>query len=175
MGHPVLRKVAAKVPPNEIQTPKIQNLIRDMVETMVDYDGRGLAAPQVDESLQVVVMLWDFDQGKEPSILCLINPELEYLTKETSSFWEGCLSVPGLRGLVARPNKLRVRAVNQNKEPIDMTVEGFAATVVQHECDHLQGKLYVDHIKDMTKFAFNREYMKYLASPDDVTEPEGGE
>ena len=175
MGHPVLRQVAAKVPEAEISSPKIQTLIRDMVETMFDYDGRGLAAPQIDESLQIVVILWDFDADKEPSVLCLINPELEFLTQEKSSYWEGCLSVPGLRGLVSRPNKLRVKALNQSKENVELTLDGFAATVVQHECDHLLGKLYLDRIEDMTKFAFNREYQRFMATPETAGESEGPE
>ena len=170
LGHPVLRKVATPVPEKDVKSPKIQALIRDMIETMDDYDGRGLAAPQVAESLQVVVILWDFDSSKEPALFCLINPIIEPLTQERSTFWEGCLSIPGMRGMVSRPNKISVKGFDQKGEKVDLEVEGFAATVIQHECDHLAGKLYVDRMTDMRHFAFNREYQRYIAEPQEMAE-----
>lgn len=175
MGHPILRKVAEKVNPKDITTPKIRQLLADMAETMFEYDGRGLAAPQIHESLQILVMLWDFDPKKEPHLVYLINPQIEALTEETSSFWEGCLSVTGLRGKVARPNRIRVEALNERAEKVKFVAEGFCATVVQHECDHLFGKLYVDRIADMRDFAFNREFGKYLQDPNAEDDGEGGE
>lgn len=171
MGHPVLRKVAAPVPEKEITSPKIQTLIQDMVETMIEYDGRGLAAPQVHESLRIVVMIWDFDPDTEPYLKCLINPVIKNMTAENSTYWEGCLSVPGLRGKVSRPNKISVTALNEKGKKVEFVAEGFAATVVQHEYDHLDGVLYVDRIADLkTGFAFNKEYTKFLATPE--TSPE---
>ncbi len=167
MGHPVLRQVAKPVPEKEIASPQIQQLITDMVETMDEYNGRGLAAPQVHQSVRIVVMIWDFDPKKKPYLQVLINPELELLTQETSTFWEGCLSVTGLIGKVARPNRLMVKAFDQDGKKVQFIAEGFAATVIQHECDHLDGKLYVDRITDMKSFAFVKEYQKFLASPDD--------
>jgi peptide deformylase len=167
MGHPVLRQVAKPVPEKEIATPEIQSLIVDMVETMDEYNGRGLAAPQVHVSLRVIVMIWDFEPNKKPYLQVLINPELELLTQETSTFWEGCLSVTGLIGKVSRPNRLMVKALDRDGKKLQFIAEGFAATVVQHECDHLDGKLYVDRITDMKSFAFVKEYQKFLASPDD--------
>jgi peptide deformylase len=167
MGHPVLRKVAAQVPESDIGTPAFKQLLNDMIETMVEYDGRGLAAPQIHESLSVTVMLWDFEPNTEPKILCLINPEIKALTKETSAYWEGCLSLPGLRGLVERPNKVLVQALNEKGEKIKFIAEKFAATVVQHECDHLIGKLYIDRMTDLTQLAFNREFEKYLAGDEE--------
>ncbi len=163
LGHPVLRQLAQKVPAEKLSSPEIQTLIRDMIETMVEYDGRGLAAPQVHESIQIVVMLWDFEETKKPGVLCLINPEIKPLTEEASSFWEGCLSVPGMRGKVTRPNKIQVVALDQKGEKLEFVAEGFAATVVQHECDHLLGKIYVDRITDLTQFAFNREFQTFIA------------
>jgi len=163
MGNPVLRQVAKPIPPKEILTPKVQELLQDMVDTMFEYDGRGLAAPQIHESLQALVMIWDFEPEKKPTLLFLINPEIKVLGDEKSSFWEGCLSVPGLRGKVSRPNKIQVTALNQKAEKIEFVAEGFAATVIQHECDHLQGKLYVDKIENMKDFTFNREYSKFIA------------
>ena len=113
MGHPVLRQVAKPVPEESINSPKIQSLIKDMAKTMVEYDGRGLAAPQVHESVRIMVVIWDFDEDKDPYLLTLINPELEILTDETSAFWEGCLSLPGLQGLVARPNRLSIKGFDE--------------------------------------------------------------
>ncbi len=172
MGHPVLRKVAALVPEADIKSERIQTLLKNMVETMIEYDGRGLAAPQVHESLQIVAMLWDFEPDKKPYIAYLINPVVKTLTQETATFWEGCLSVQGLRGKVTRPTRVSVECLNQRAEPVSFVAEGFAATVVQHECDHLLGKLYVDRMTDFTQFAFSREYQRYLSNPDDK---EGGQ
>ncbi len=161
MGHPVLRKVAAPVPPKEIKSETIQTLIKDMVETMFEYDGRGLAAPQVHESVQVVVMIWDFDKEVKPALRVLINPEIKALTEEKAEFWEGCLSVPGLRGMVARPTKISVSCYDQDGKKEEFVAEGFAATVIQHECDHLMGVLYVDKLTDMKQFAFIKEYGRF--------------
>lgn len=172
MGHPTLRLVAKPVPQTKIRTPEFQRFLKDMTETMFEYDGRGLAAPQINESIQVVVMLWDFDEGKEPRLMYLINPEIKPLMEEQSSFWEGCLSVPGLRGLVSRPNKIQVNALNENGEKFEFVAEGFCATVVQHEVDHLLGKLYIDRIEDMKNLAFNREFAKFHA-PEGTTPDEG--
>jgi peptide deformylase len=177
MGHPVLREKAKPVAQKEINTPKMQELFKDMLDTMFEYDGRGLAAPQIHESIQVLVMLWDFEPDKKPSILYLINPEIKNLTKETSTFWEGCLSVPGLRGKVARPNKIEVKALNHKGENIEFIAEGFAATVIQHECDHLSGTLYVDRLTSTQDFAFSKEFGRFIApnEGDAAGEEEGEE
>jgi peptide deformylase len=162
MGHPVLRQIAKPVPEKDITKPEIQKLIQDMIETMFEYDGRGLAAPQIHESLQIVVMIWDFESNTKPYLRVLINPEIKPLTEETSSCWEGCLSLPGLRGRVERPNKISVRALDAQGERIGFEAEGFAATVIQHECDHLVGKLYIDRITDLSQFGFSRECGQFL-------------
>lgn len=172
MGNPVLRKKAHPIPEKAITTPEVQGLLQDMVDTMFEYDGRGLAAPQIHESLQAVVMMWDFEPEKKPYLVFLINPEIKSLTKDTSEYWEGCLSVPGLRGLVKRPNKIEVKAFNEKGKKVEFIAEGFSATVIQHECDHLNGTLYVDRITDMTKFSFNREYSRYHTQEGDG---DGGE
>lgn len=173
LGNPVLRRFAVPVVGSEIGTARVQSLIQDMIETMFEYEGRGLAAPQIHESLRIVVMLWDFDPKESAKAICLINPEIRHLTEETSSCWEGCLSLPGLRGLVSRPNRISVKALNEKAMAVEFTAEGFCATVVQHECDHLQGKLYVDRMSDFSKLSFEREFQKYLAGPDEKgrTEP----
>lgn len=166
MGHPVLRKVAEPVPEADIKSPRIQSLIDDMIETMAEYDGRGLAAPQVHESLQLLIMIWDFDPAEEPYLLVLINPKIEHLTEETSTFWEGCLSLPGLIGKVSRPNRIRVEALDSEGKKLNFIAEDFAATVVQHETDHLNGTLYIDRIENTKDFAFTKEYQKYIARVD---------
>ncbi len=173
MGHPVLRKVAEPVPVKNITSPEMKQLLADMVETMFEYDGRGLAAPQIHESIQVVCMLWDFNPEEEAYVTFLINPVIKPLTQEKSSFFEGCLSVPGLRGKVARPNRISVECYNQRGEKQNFIAEGFAATVIQHECDHLMGKLYIDRMDDLTLLAFNREYTKFLAKEEDDDGEEG--
>lgn len=162
MGHPVLRQIAEPIPVKEIRSEKIQTLIQDMVETMFEYDGRGLAAPQVHESVQLLVMLWDFDPGQKPYLKVLINPEIKVETEDTSGAWEGCLSVPGLRGYVDRPNRISVKSFDAEGKKQDFVAEGFAATVIQHECDHLQGKLYIDRMTDLTKLAFIKEYGRFF-------------
>lgn len=176
MGHPTLRKVAEPVAEKEINTPEFQTLIDDMIETMDAYNGRGLAAPQVDVGLRVLVMIWDFDPDEDPYLQVLINPKLTYLTQEESTFWEGCLSVPGLIGKVARPNRLKVDALDEDGEEVSFIAEGFAATVVQHECDHLDGKLYVDRITNTEDFAYVEEYQQFMvATGEKPVEPEGSE
>jgi peptide deformylase len=166
MGNPVLREVAKPVSEAEIHTPEFQALIGDMVETMHEYDGRGLAAPQIHVSKQVLVMVWDFDPKEKAYLLCLVNPVIKPVTDETSSYWEGCLSLPGLRGKVTRPNKVSVTALNQKGEKLSFTADGFAATVIQHECDHLLGKLYVDRMDDLSQLAFNREFQRFHSEGD---------
>lgn len=170
MGHPVLRQVAKPVSEAELQTEEFQALIQDMVETMHEYDGRGLAAPQIHISKQVLVMIWDFDPKEKPYLLCLVNPVLKPMTDQQSAFWEGCLSLPGLRGKVSRPNKVQVTALNQKGEKLSFVADGFAATVIQHECDHLLGKLYVDRMTDMTQLAFSREFARYLSDGTEAAE-----
>lgn len=170
MGNPVLRQVAKPIPVKEIGSPQVQALIQDMVETMFEYDGRGLAAPQIHESVQLVVMLWDFDKDKKTELRVLVNPQITPVTEETSGNWEGCLSLPGLRGFVERPNKISVKSYDQEGKKQDFIAEGFAATVIQHECDHLLGKLYVDRITDFTQFSYIKEYNRFAEYSEDEGE-----
>jgi peptide deformylase len=165
MGHPVLRQVAEPVPPDQITSPEVQQFIDDMIDTMYDYDGAGLAAPQVHVSQQIVVM--EVAQNprypRAPAIplTVYINPEITPLTEDMDEDWEGCLSVPGLRGRVPRYVKIRLRAYDRTGKRIDIVAEGFHARVIQHECDHLWGKLYIDRIRDTTSLTFMEEFMKY--------------
>ena len=162
MGDARLLRIARAVPNPEkgIEQPFLQDLLQDLRDTMQAANGAGLAAPQIGEDWQVVV----FGSGKvnprypEAPIVpptVLINPVIEPLGGDTMEDWEGCLSVPGLRGKVPRYARIRYTGWNEQGEHIDRTVEGFHARVVQHECDHLIGRLYPTRMTDLTQFGFN--------------------
>lgn len=165
MGHPVLRKKTRAVTAGEIRTPQVQKLIDDMVETMREYEGVGLAAPQVYESKSIVVMEMIVTPGKKSRsdipLTILINPHYEPLTEEKEEGWEGCLSIPDLRGSVPRYEKIRVTGLDRKGNAVDFKATGFFAVVLQHEIDHLQGILYVDRMKDLKTLAFLKEHYKY--------------
>ncbi len=156
MGDPILLKVASKV--EKFGTPELNTLIQDMHDTMEALEGAGLAAPQIGVSQQVVIFGVKSNQrypdAEEVPYTVLLNPILTPLTQEVEQDWEGCLSVPGLRGMVSRFTRLRYRGLDQYGKPIDRTVEGFHARVVQHECDHLQGILYPMRITDFRLFGY---------------------
>lgn len=156
MGHPVLRKVAEPVDEETLRSPEFQRFCDDLLETMEEYDGAGLAAPQVHVSLRVVVLTLDAATGPE----FLINPEIRVMTTETTRTFEGCLSVEGLRGAVDRPNHVQVFALDRDGSEKGYELRGFPAVVVQHECDHLDGVLYVDRA-DTRTLSFLREFRKY--------------
>ena len=176
MGHPILRKVAEKIDPKKISSPELQQFIDDMIETMQEYEGIGLAAPQVHHSLQVAIIDFHEDNPrykgqKAPSGLqVFINPVLTVMSKEVGTYWEGCLSVPGLRGLVSRPGKVKVEYLDRDGKKQEFVAEGFLATVVQHELDHLDGKLYIDKLVDPTKLVFEQEFEKYWLPDAEDTE-----
>jgi len=154
MGHPVLRQRAREV--EDPTAPEIRRLVADMVETMFDAPGRGLAAPQVHVPLRVVVFITP-EEPENPGVTAIVNPVIEPLSTETVEGWEGCLSVPGLRGLVPRVRRLRYMGMTPTGELIDRTVEGFHAVVVQHEFDHLDGVLYPQRMTDLAKLVFDSE------------------
>lgn len=176
MGHPILRKVAEKVDPKRVNTPELQQFIDDMIETMHEYEGIGLAAPQVHHSVRVAIIDFQDDNPrykgqKAPSGLTVfINPVLTVIDKEVGTYWEGCLSVPGLRGLVSRPGKVKVEYLDRDGKKQEFNAEGFLATVVQHEFDHLDGKLYIDKLVDSTKLVFEQEFEKYWLPDAEDTE-----
>jgi len=169
MGDPLLYQVAEKV--TEFDTPALHALIQDMQDTMEHMQGAGIAAPQIGVSVQVVI----FGVGANPRypdaeavpFTILLNPELTPLGETIEDGWEGCLSVPGMRGLVPRYQALHYRGVDPQGKPIERTVSGFHARVVQHECDHLFGILYPMRIRDLTKFGFNDVLFPGLTLPDD--------
>ena len=156
LGHPVLRKPAEPVPIEDITSDSIQRIIRDMHETVLDADGAGLAAPQVFVSKQIVLLDLDDEQGMQ----VWINPTITPLTEDIMIGFEGCLSVPNMRGAVARFAKIVVTGWNAKGEAFSIELEDHPAVVAQHECDHLQGILYVDRVEPFT-LAFLPEYKKY--------------
>jgi len=156
MGHPVLRRVADPVDPEVIATPEFQQLCDDLLQTMDEYDGAGLAAPQVHESVRVAVLTLSDERGPE----FFINPEITFLTDETVRFYEGCLSIEGIRAAVDRPAHILVEALDRTGNPKRLELKGFPAVVVQHECDHLDGVLFIDRA-DTRTMAFLRELRRW--------------
>ena len=157
MGDPLLLQVAKPV--QQFDTPGLHALLVDMHDTMAALNGAGLAAPQIGVSLQVVIFGVGanprYPQAEAVPYTVLINPQIEPVSQEQEDGWEGCLSVPGMRGLVPRYRSLRYRGFNQFGDPIDRTVSNFHARVVQHEVDHLLGILYPMRIRDLRNFGFN--------------------
>jgi len=156
LGHPVLREVARPVDPADIPGPEVQGLICDLLDTVAEYEGAGLAAPQVHAPLRIVVLELSAARGME----VWINPVLTPTTDETLATWEGCLSVPGLRGEVRRPAGVEVRALNPRGEPVHLSLKGRPAVVAQHECDHLDGVIYVDKVEPRT-LSFLEEHRRF--------------
>ncbi|TVQ94445.1 MAG: peptide deformylase [Deltaproteobacteria bacterium] len=156
LGHPILRIVAPPLDPERIHAPEIRQLITDMLETMAEYEGAGLAAPQVHVSTRLVVLTLDADEPPE----IWINPELTPLTDQTEAVYEGCLSIAGLRGRVARPAAVHARYLDAEGTPRAFFLQGFPAIVAQHECDHLDGVLYIDKADPRT-LAFLPEFQRF--------------
>ena len=159
MGHPTLRQVARKVGKEELTSPAFRELVDDMVETLHHVGGIGLAAPQVNKSIRLAIIDMPGGTSRYGDIPALpltvfVNPEIEVLNDESAGYWEGCLSVPGLRGFVERPQHVIVRALDLDGHPFALEMRGFPATVVQHEFDHLDGTLYVDRLKDSRLLVF---------------------
>ena len=156
MGDPVLLQKAAPV--ERFDTPELHALIQDMKDTMADMNGAGIAAPQIGVSQRVVIFGIEhnprYPDADEVPFTVLINPVIEPIGNEMEEGWEGCLSVPGMRGIVPRYTHLRYTGFDQFGNPIDRTVSDFHARVVQHECDHLDGILYPMRIEDLTRFGF---------------------
>ena len=169
MGHPVLRAKARAIARGDIKAAAVQKLIDDMIETMVEYHGVGLAAPQIHESLRLFVAAVPAEDGaksedREP--LVVINPEITPVGGETVEDWEGCLSIPDIRGRVPRAREIKVRAFDRNGERLELRAHDFPARVIQHETDHLDGVLFFDRMKSFETLTFLDEYSRYWA-PDD--------
>lgn len=173
MGHPVLRACAKPVDPAEISSHRIQSLIDSMFETMQEYQGVGLAAPQVHESLRLFVAGFPPRRGAEEAeeeermpLMTLINPEIRVVGDATAEDWEGCLSIPDVRGRVPRALEIDVRAYDRRGRRIELHARGFTARVIQHETDHLDGILFFDRMKSLETLSFLEEYGRYWNSRD---------
>jgi peptide deformylase len=158
MGDPRLLRVAPAVPASMIGSDELDALIADMFDTMHDAGGVGLAAPQIGVDLQLVIFGFEhsdrYPEAPEVPRTILLNPVITPLSQDMEEGWEGCLSVPGLRGVVSRYSLIRYQGVDPKGAPIDRRAEGFHARVVQHECDHLIGRLYPSRITDFSRFGF---------------------
>ncbi len=166
LGHPVIRTRAREVAAEEIPSREFQRLLDDMVETMREYNGVGLAAPQVHISLELAVIEvahnLRYPDAPTVPLTFLINPRIEASSKETVDGWEGCLSIPELRGLVPRWREIRVQALGRKGEPLDFVARDFHARVIQHEYDHLKGEVYLDRMRDMRSLAHLAEWQRFV-------------
>lgn len=165
IGHPVVRAAARELPGEAIRSAEIQRLIDDMKETMHEYDGVGLAAPQVHVSLRLAVIeVPPSDERAEDAIpfTVLVNPVVTPLGEEKLLSWEGCLSIPDLRGAVPRFARVRLEAVDRDGEGYSVEASGFFARVIQHECDHLEGRVFLDRMEDLRTLSFLKEFETYV-------------
>ncbi len=178
MGHPVLRTRAKPLDPGEIKSPRVQQLIDDMFETMQEYQGVGLAAPQVHYGLRLFVAGFpprrdeeDEDEDGNVPLMALINPEITMIGDDTVEDWEGCLSIPDVRGRVPRAREIDVKAYDRKGRRIQITARGFTARVIQHETDHLDGILFLDRMESLETLTFLDEFGRYW-NPRDREVPE---
>ena len=159
MGHPVLRERSKPV--ERFGTPELLELVADMKDTMAAKNGAGLAAPQIGVGQRVVIFGVTknprYPDAEEVPFTVLVNPKIVLLTREVEEGWEGCLSVPGMRGVVPRYTQLRYSGFDEHGNPVEREADGFHARVVQHECDHLDGILYPQRMTDLSRFGFNEE------------------
>jgi peptide deformylase len=165
LGNPVLRKTAEPVSPDEIKRPEFQKFIDDMVETMHEYDGVGLAAPQVHESKQVAVIEVQgsrrYPEAPDIPLLVLINPVFLDQANEKNLGWEGCLSIEGFRGQTPRAAEVKVKALDRDGKEFILEASGFLAVVIQHELDHLMGKVFLDRMTDFSTLTHLKEYERF--------------
>jgi len=160
LGHPALRTPARPIPPGLLADPAFQALIDDMVETMHEARGVGLAAPQIGEEIQLFV--YQAAGPPEIPLRVVVNPLITPQARELVYDWEGCLSIPDLRGLVPRHSAVRVQGMDRLGQPLDYVVHGFEARIVQHEYDHLNGVVFLDRMRDLRSLAFFDEWEDYL-------------
>jgi peptide deformylase len=170
IGHPVVRQAARPVTPAKLRSAELQRLIDDMVETMHEYDGVGVAAPQVHVGLRLAVLEVPASDARTDDgvpLTVLVNPEVTVLESEVVQAWEGCLSVPGLRGIVPRASRVRLNALDRHGKPYEIEAADFFARVVQHECDHLDGNVYLDRMEDVRSLSFLEEFERHVLGGDD--------
>ena len=167
MGHPVLRERARPVDTSELKDPLFQKLIDDMVETMHEYHGVGLAAPQVHEGVRLFVAVLDDDPDSESDATVIINPDIIPNASDKREGWEGCLSIPDIRGMVPRFTDITVLALDRHGKKIELKLKDFSARVAQHETDHLDGVLFFDRMTSMQSLTYLEEYSKYHTKDED--------
>ena len=167
MGHPVLRARARPVEPAELKHLLLQKLIDDMIETMHEYHGVGLAGPQVHEDVRIFVALLEEEPGPKSEAVAVINPQIVPASEDKTDGWEGCLSIPDIRGMVPRYTDVTVRALDRKGKAVEIPLKDFAARVAQHETDHLDGVLFFDRMTSTRSLTYMDEYSRYHAKDDD--------
>jgi peptide deformylase len=167
MGHPVLRERARPLDKSDIRSAAIQKLIDDMLDTMQEYHGVGLAAPQVHEGVRLFVALLDDEPDATTETAVIINPEIVPNGSATEEGWEGCLSIPDIRGMVPRFTDITLTGADRTGRPIERVLKNFPARVAQHETDHLDGILFFDRMKSFNTLSFLDEYARYWAKDDE--------
>jgi peptide deformylase len=171
LGYPVLRAMAQPVAPQRINTLEFQRLLDDMVDTMREYVGVGLAAPQVHLPLRVAVLEVEhhprYPEMPRVPLTFLVNPEITILDRATVEDWEGCLSIPEMRGRVPRFKQLRVTGLGRRGEALDFIASDFHARVIQHESDHLNGEVYLDRMPNMRSLSYLAEWQRFALTPED--------
>ncbi|MCA1584116.1 MAG: peptide deformylase [Acidobacteria bacterium] len=172
MGHPALRQRARPIEPRELKTVALQKLIDDMIDTMYEYTGVGLAAPQVHEGLRLFVASLDEDGKADADPLTIINPEITPVGGTMVEGWEGCLSIPEIRGRVPRAQHIKLTAVSREGKRLEIDARDFAARVIQHEADHLDGVLFLDRMRGFSSLTYMDEFSRYQTSGDEADEDE---
>jgi peptide deformylase len=167
MGHPVLRERAQPLDKSDLRKPLVQKLIDDMIETMHEYHGVGLAAPQVHEGVRLFVALLDDDPDAKSEPMVIVNPEIVGHSEVREEGWEGCLSIPDIRGMVPRLTDITVKALDRNGRALELRLKQFPARVAQHETDHLDGVLFFDRMRSMETLTYLDEYSRYWAKDED--------
>ena len=167
MGHPVLRERAKRLERADLRKPPMQKLIDDMIETMHEYHGVGLAAPQVHEGVRLFVGLLDEEADDKSEAVAIINPEIVANTDLREDGWEGCLSIPDIRGMVPRFTDITLKGLDRTGHAIEMQLKKFPARVAQHETDHLDGVLFFDRMPSMMTLTFLDEYSRFWSKDED--------
>jgi peptide deformylase len=167
MGHPVLRQKARPIDKQELEDPQMQKLIDDMIKTMHEYSGIGLAAPQIHEGLRLFVAHLDPEGRAEGEASVIINPQISVIGDKTIEGWEGCLSIPDIRGMVPRAFHINVVALDRHGKRIEFEAKDFPARVVQHETDHLNGILFFDRMRSFESLTYMEEFSRYHARHND--------
>ncbi len=167
MGHPVLREPAQRLERADLRKPPMQKFIDDLIETMHEYHGVGLAAPQVHEGLRVFVALLDEEPEGKSEAIAVINPEIVANDQAREDGWEGCLSIPDIRGLVPRFTDITLKGLDRTGHALELRLKNFSARVAQHEADHLDGVLFFDRMRSLQTLTFLDEYSRYWSKDDD--------